>query len=94
MKLQCKGTSSSERLSTPRPQPMTVERQQESGTFSPSSVVDQNVKGIKHCQTKRCEQEKLMKNIDIYDSLSDVGEIRVYQRADFQSGSRVLKKVF
>ena len=30
----------------------------------------------------------------IYDSLSDVGEIRVYQRADFQSGSRVLKKVF
>ena len=30
----------------------------------------------------------------IHDSLSDVGEIRVYQRADFQSGSRVLKKVF
>ena len=29
-----------------------------------------------------------------YDSLSDVGEIRVYQRANFQSGSRVLKKVF
>ena len=29
-----------------------------------------------------------------YDSLSDVGEIRVYLRADFQSGSRVLKKVF
>ena len=29
-----------------------------------------------------------------YDSLSDVGEIRVYRRADFQSGSRVLKKVF
>ena len=33
-------------------------------------------------------------NSIIYDSLSDVGEIRVYQRADFQSGSRVLKKVF
>ena len=29
-----------------------------------------------------------------YDSFSDVGGIRVYQRADFQSGSRVLKKVF
>ena len=29
-----------------------------------------------------------------YDSMSDLGEIRVYQRADFQSGSRVLKKVF
>ena len=31
---------------------------------------------------------------DEYDSMSDLGEIRVYQRADFQSGSRVLKKVF
>ena len=30
----------------------------------------------------------------VYDSMSDLGEIRVYQRADFQSGSRVLKKVF
>ena len=30
----------------------------------------------------------------VYDSFSDVGEIRVYRRADFQSGSRVLKKVF
>ena len=30
----------------------------------------------------------------VYDSFSDVGEIRVYWRADFQSGSRVLKKVF
>ena len=29
-----------------------------------------------------------------YDSMPDLGEIRVYQRADFQSGSRVLKKVF
>ena len=31
---------------------------------------------------------------DANDSMSDLGEIRVYQRADFQSGSRVLKKVF
>ena len=31
---------------------------------------------------------------DIYDSIATVGEIRVYWRADFQSGSRVLKKVF
>ena len=30
----------------------------------------------------------------VYDSMSDLGEIRVYRRADFQSGSRVLKKVF
>ena len=33
-------------------------------------------------------------NISSYDSMPDLGEIRVYQRADFQSGSRVLKKVF
>ena len=30
----------------------------------------------------------------IYESFATVGEIRVYSRADFQSGSRVLKKVF
>ena len=30
----------------------------------------------------------------VYDSMPDLGEIRVYQRADFQSCSRVLKKVF
>ena len=29
-----------------------------------------------------------------YDSIATVGENRVYRRADFQSGSRVLKKVF
>ena len=29
-----------------------------------------------------------------YDSIATVGEIRVYWRADFQSASRVLKKVF
>ena len=30
----------------------------------------------------------------VYDSIATVGEIRVWWRADFQSGSRVLKKVF
>ena len=30
----------------------------------------------------------------VYDSIATVGEIRVYRRAHFQSGSRVLKKVF
>ena len=29
-----------------------------------------------------------------YESIATVGEIRVYWRADFQSGSRVLKKLF
>ena len=33
-------------------------------------------------------------NNHIYESFATVGEIRVYWRADFQSGSRVLKKVF
>ena len=40
----------------------------------------------------------LIKSIDaqqnMYESFATVGEIRVYWRADFQSGSRVLKKVF
>ena len=30
----------------------------------------------------------------VYESIATVGEIRVYWRDDFQSGSRVLKKVF
>ena len=29
-----------------------------------------------------------------YESFATVGEIQVWWRADFQSGSRVLKKVF
>ena len=45
------------------------------------------------CTHSRFVSYKLTK-LRGYDSLSDVGEIRVYQRADFQSGSRVLKKVF
>ena len=32
--------------------------------------------------------------LSIYESIATVGEIRVWWRADFQSGSRVLKKVF
>ena len=32
--------------------------------------------------------------LGLYDSIATVGEIRVYWRADFHSGSRVLKKVF
>ena len=32
--------------------------------------------------------------LSIYDSIATVGEIQVWWRADFQSGSRVLKKVF
>ena len=33
-------------------------------------------------------------NTRAYDSIATVGESRVWWRADFQSGSRVLKKVF
>ena len=36
----------------------------------------------------------LGKEKSVYDSIATVGEIRVYWRADFPSGSRVLKKVF
>ena len=31
---------------------------------------------------------------DAYESIATVGESRVWWRADFQSGSRVLKEVF
>ena len=31
---------------------------------------------------------------EIYDSMPDLGEIEVYLGSKFQSGSRVLKKVF
>ena len=37
---------------------------------------------------------KDMELASTYESFSDLGEIRVWLRADFQSGSRVLKKVF
>ena len=40
------------------------------------------------------EQSPLPSCSSSYDSIATVGEIRVYRRADFQSGSRVLKKVF
>ena len=33
-------------------------------------------------------------HLSLYESFATVGEIRVYWRANFQSGSRVLKKVF
>ena len=32
--------------------------------------------------------------VPVYESIATVGESRVWWRADFQSGSRVLKKVF
>ena len=52
--------------------------------------------GLQDHNCRRCQNGTATFIISsaIYDSLSDVGEIRVYQRADFQSGSRVLRKVF
>ena len=53
-----------------------------------------------HCDPCRLgkpepDDDEDVEDVDgVYDSMSDLGEIRVYQRADFQSGSRVLKKVF
>ena len=47
------------------------------------------------CQPQDCQ---LVANPEVgnskYESIATVGEIRVWWRADFQSGSRVLKKVF
>merc|ERR1719318_57468 len=42
-------------------------------------------------RNSRFESQFRTKNT-IYESFATVGEIRVYWRADFQSGSRVLKK--
>ena len=44
--------------------------------------------------TKSHAGEKKFILLTVYESFSDLGEIRVWLRADFQSGSRVLKKVF
>ena len=38
------------------------------------------------------EGEKDISNFKTYETIADVPEIRVWWRADFQSGSRVLKK--
>ena len=48
-------------------------------------------------QTAKIVHTNIHKNTKLqrmYESFATVGEIRVYWRADFQSGSRVLKKVF
>ena len=39
-------------------------------------------------------QKEITTSAHTYESFSDLGEIRVWLRVDFQSGSRVLKKVF
>ena len=44
--------------------------------------------------SKTCVSKYIFPYACLYESFSDVGEIRVRWRADFQSGSRVLKKVF
>ena len=41
-----------------------------------------------------CQISQIYITGSIYESIATVGEIRVWWRADFQSGSRVLKKVF
>ena len=55
------------------------------------------IKSVTHLHTQLCICNLFGSKFAfafVYDSMSDLGEIRVYQRADFQSGSRVLKKVF
>ena len=48
----------------------------------------------RHPTAKETVSPKERENKIVYESIATVGEIRVYWRADFQSGSRVLKKVF
>ena len=43
---------------------------------------------------KLCEKYKYARELIPYDSIASVGKTGVWWRADFQSGSRVLKKVF
>jgi len=43
---------------------------------------------------KYAQKQRICRENSKYESIATVGEIRVYWRADFQSGSRVLKKVF
>ena len=48
-------------------------------------------------QSQKTKLQKLLRQLAAqlgYESLSDVGESWVWWRADFQSGSRVLKKLF
>ena len=47
-------------------------------------------------ETARVDQVERLVSIIVcvYESIATVGESRVWWRADFQSGSRVLKKVF
>ena len=40
------------------------------------------------------QKRRMCRKNSKYDSIATVGEIRVWWRANFQSGSRVLKKVF
>ena len=49
-------------------------------------------KAMQCTHTKTETETKTLKIV--YESIATVGEIRVWWRADFQSGSRVLKKVF
>ena len=65
---------------------------------------DKNSPDPPHSQRQRRvnpENEKNSENLadlfqiePMYESIATVGESRVWLRADFQSGSRVLKKVF
>ena len=49
---------------------------------------------LNELKLKTCNFAFLAARAALYESIATVGEIRVWWRADFQSGSRVLKKVF
>ena len=61
-----------------------------------SAILGKNQQKSRSClaDEDKGNSYKYIKEDQGYDSFSDVGESRVWWRADFQSGSRVLKKVF
>ena len=67
--------------------------QRTGGTWQPSSLV---FRGFLHQPLSDESVVSIATSLGTtrYESFATVGEIRVWWRADFQSGSRVLKKVF
>ena len=55
--------------------------------------IETSPRGHEKCWIYILGVKSLVHSRNWYESFATVGEIRVYQRADFQSGSRVLKKV-
>ena len=77
-----------------RTPPLHFSHQRRQRCFNTDNIGDNH---LFHTDSVKCPNFGNHHYLDVpkgYDSIATVGEIRVYWRADFQSGSRVLKKVF